>query len=292
MSRGRDVIRSPADLVNEYTDLHEGRLPEKIRKGKTLQALGLPKLPTKLVDLGPWYAAPYLKATTESEIHPYEHPFEEWAMPTLARDENGKIWVLDQENVDVRKGGITDVPKEEGTTDVMAKRSEASIASYGGSRFMAPRHNPFGIETMKKVGMSAGAVGLGASATMILMGIGMDYLATKWRVAPPANATAAQIAALNAGVPAAVITADGATPKVPMLTGYKRSAAEAILGVVLATGIQSLSKGDDIAEVIAASVGIGGVAAAANGAYLQYKISHPNNSAGVFYSPVSAPRAA
>lgn len=279
MRVGRDVVRNPADLVHEYTDLHEGRLPEKIRHGASLQELGLPKLPKQLIDLGPWYAAPYLKPTREPEIHPYTHPFETWAMPTLARDENGKLWILDQDNIDTRKEGIT---------DVMAKRTEESLAQhspYAGARFMEPRHNPFGIETLKKVGMSAGAVGLGASATMILMGIGMDYLGTKWRTTPPANATPAQIAMLNGGA----ASTDG---KVPMLTGYKRSAAEAALGVVLATGIQSFSKGDDILEVIAASVGIGGVAAGANGVYVQYRQDHPRQAAGAFFAPVSAPRKA
>jgi hypothetical protein len=280
----RSDVRSPVALVHEYTDLHEGRLPDKIRKGKTLQELGLPKLPKSLIDLGPFYAGPYFKATNEPEIHPYSHPFEDWAMPTLARDENGKLWILDQENVETRKRGIE---------DVMAKRTERSIA---GSRFIDPRHNPFGIETLKKVGMSAGAVGLGASATMILMGVLMDWVATKWRVAPATGASATDIAALNTGVPAAVIAADGATPKVPMLTGYKRSAAEAIIGVIVATGVQSLVKGngstgDNIAEVVAASIGIGGVAAAANGAYVTYKQNNPP-AQGLFFSSVAAPRRA
>ena len=155
------------------------------------------------------------------------------------------------------------------------------------------RGNPFGMETMKKVAISAGAIGVGAAITVIGLALAVDYVNGMQfaRVAPATGATADQIALLNTGVSAANRAKDGATPKVPFLTGYKKALAFATVGIVGATALQSFSKGEDIFEIGAASVGIGGVGAGVVMGYMGWRANAARSGAGVF-APVAQRRAA
>lgn len=259
--------RSINRLIRKYTELHEGRKPDAILK-ETLPN----RLPKYYIELGPMPEAMYLKKTAESEneMFPYRHPFANWAMPTLVHDDQGKLHIVDQQNLTVTTRGIE---------DHMAKRSHKSIARlnpHAGARMLGARHNPFGMQAFKKVAISAGAVGVGAALTGIGLGMGLDYLSTKWK------------------------KADGT----PMLAGYGAAGAAAAVGVVAAVGIQSMSHGNDIAEVAAAAVGIGGVVAGTHMAYDKYRTDHPSTPAastpaattpsapsqGAFHPPVAAPQ--
>jgi hypothetical protein len=224
-------------LINLYTELHEGRAPDRILKQK------LPgREPKYFIELGPMYEASYLKKTAEdNEYHPYRHPFADWAMPTLVHDDRGKLHILDQENLTVTTRGIE---------DQMAKRSKsiARLNPHAGARMVHARHNPFGVQAVKKVAISAGAVGVGAALTGIGIGMGLQFLAEKWK------------------------KQDGS----PMLSGYAAAGAAAGAGVLAAVGIQSLSKGNDIAEIAAAAVGIGGVVAGTNIGVANYRADHPS----------------
>lgn len=251
--------RSLSRLVKTYTELHEGRAPDKILREK------LPgRDPKYYIELGPVPEIMYLKKTAESEneLFPYRHPFAKWAMPTLVHDDRGKLHIVDQQNLTVTTRGIE---------DHMAKRSKsiARLNPHAGARMVSVRHNPFGMQAVKKVAISAGAVGVGAALTGIGIGMALDKLATSWK------------------------DSNG----VPVLTGYKAAAAAAAAGIAGAVGLQSLSKGSDLAEIAAAAVGIGGVVAGTNIAYAKYKLDHPSTppqnqgvAQGVFHAPVAAPQ--
>lgn len=235
-----------ARISRKYTDLHEGRKPDRIFQEK------LPENPKYLVDLGQVPEIMYWKKTPEKEAHLYRHKFAAGAMPTIAHDDKGKLRFVDQDGLTVTERGIEDKKMAKRTK----KSAKRSIQKHAGARLRRVRNNPLNVETFKKVAVSSVAVGALASATMI--GLNMAF---------------EKISQLRG------------------ITGYKRAGAQAAVGVLASVGLQSFGL-----ETVAAGIGIGGVAAGINGAYVQYM--HPAIAApapapaGSVYSRTAAPAGA
>lgn len=153
------------------------------------------------------------------------------------------------------------VVTERGIEDNMArKHSRKSHAimranpSHRGARLLRVRRNPLNVETVKKVAVSAGVVGALASATMI----GMNMLFQR-------------------------------VSQLGSFTGYKRAGLQAGIGILGSVALQSFGL-----ETLAAGIGIGGVAAGINGAYVTYSTpaAASTTPAGSVYPRIAAPAGA
>ena len=192
----------------------------------------LPTPPKWFIELGPVPEFTYLKKTPDGE-HAYQHKFARWAMPTLVHDDKGKLHIVDQDALVTTTAGIED--------NHMAKSKQRHIQHWSpaGNRYLSlspARHNPFDKTAMKKALMASGAVGLGVAASSL----GMAYLFNK-------------------------------VDMLKNLTGYKSAAAYAGIGLGASLLVQGLAGAPtgrtNVADIVAASLGISGVSIGALKAY-------------------------
>lgn len=113
-------------MAREYTDLHEGLPPRSIQK------VPLRKPPKKLIALGKLTDVVYAKETTEGsgkQAPLYHHPFKPHAQPLLARDEHGKLHVLEGNYV-VNERGIVDQMRKNPMRRKVKKSARAPLAGH------------------------------------------------------------------------------------------------------------------------------------------------------------------
>ncbi len=158
-------------LAKAYTDLHEGEPPAAIARVKVARP------PKQLIELGPLSDVVYEKATTEGRI-PYHHDFADHARPILARDERGKLHVL--------QGRYT--VTAEGITDMKRRHRHGSKYTFGGHSRSNPSHgrkhrrgksrhalmarsrrNPTAESWLKDMGVALAAAGAYELTTTIIM---------------------------------------------------------------------------------------------------------------------------